>query len=465
MTRITQSMLYARALRDVQNNLRGSQRLQEQVATGRRVNRPSDDPASMLRILPLRAELRDLDQLSTNTQLVRETTNLGAAGLEDASAVMQSARELLVQANNGTTSVGDLVGLGDRVDQLLRQMLGVANTSRAGRFLFGGTVTDAAPFRLEDGPSGTRVRYDGNQESVLVDVAPGVEIALNAPGDGIFMRRSRGATTFAGGNTGTRPGGDISTGVGFGELNVTFAGLAGAPTQISAGNGTTNALGNLTYVVTGGTLSIDGGPSLPIPATDQAFTTADGRVVNLTVSGTPTPASGTFTSLGGLSIDGGRTISVVDFTGNTVQVRDAEGTVLSVDVSNLRGTGRETVTYGGTFDPFTLLIEMRDALRGATADNRDETRARLQRVLGEVDNAHDAVLDGVATYGGRSEFMDALGSRLDSLGISARESLSNAEDADLTESILKMQQQQIVYQASLSVSARIVQTSLLDFLR
>jgi len=465
MTRITQSMLYARALRDVQANLRGSQQLQEQVATGRRVNRPSDDPASMLRILPLRAELRQLEQLASNVQLARETTDLGASALEGASELMQRARELTLQANNGTTSVSDLVGLGERIDQLLGQLLGAANTSRAGRFLFGGTLTDAPPFVLEEAALGTRVRYAGNQETVHLDVAPGVETPLNAPGDDIFLRRDRGAVTFARGGTGARPGPDLSTGVGFGELRVSFAGLANAPAAIVAGNGSTDALGNLSYTVSGSTLSIDGGPPLPIPATDQTFQTADGRRVNLTVTGVPAPPSGTFTSLGALSIDGGRSATVADFTTGTVQVRDVDGTVLSVDVSGLTRTGTEDVTYGGSFDPFTLLIELRDALRDATAGNRDQTRDRLQRLLSEFDGAHGGILDGLATYGGRSEQMDAIGSRLGSLSISARESLSNVEDSDLTESIMRMTQQQVVYEASLSVSARIVQTSLLDYLR
>src|SRR4029434_4038677 len=142
MTRITQSMLYARALRDMQASLHDSTRLQEQVATGRRVNRPSDAPAAMRRVLPLRADLRDLDQFTDNAQLARETDDLGAAALQDASDVMQRARELLGQANNSTTSVDDLAGIGDHVDQLLGQMLGIANTSRAGRYLFAGTATD-----------------------------------------------------------------------------------------------------------------------------------------------------------------------------------------------------------------------------------------------------------------------------------------------------------------------------------
>src|SRR5688572_10001951 len=98
--RITQGMLYSRALADVQSGLFRYSRLQQEVATGRRINRPSDDPAGALRVLPLRNDLRDLEQLGGNVALARETLNLGAAALEDGSALMSRVRELTTQAAN-----------------------------------------------------------------------------------------------------------------------------------------------------------------------------------------------------------------------------------------------------------------------------------------------------------------------------------------------------------------------------
>lgn len=466
MTRITHSMMYARALRDVKASLRDSVKLQGQVATGKRVSRPSDDPAAMLRILPLRAEVRDLDQMADRVGLARETLGLGAGSLESASDTMKKLREMLVQANNSTNSDGDLRSLGETVDQMLGQMLGLANTNRAGRYLFGGTSTDSPPFELRTTGGKTRAVYLGDQQSVQIEVAPGTHTTLNAPGDALFQRRSRGATTFAGGNTGARPSGALDSGVGFGELRASFGGLAGAPTQIVAGAGTSTALGSLSYAVSGSTLSIAGGPSVPIPATDQNFTTADGRVINLTVSAIPTPASGTFTARASLSTDGGATSTTVDFSSSAVQVTDSRNSsVLNVDVSALTRAGTENVTFQGTFDVFTSLIEARDTLRSANTGNRADVTAKLQRLLAEFEGAHDAVLDGINQYGSRGEQMAALTSRVDGLKVAAQESLSSAEDADLTESILQMNQQQLTYQASLAVSSRIVQTSLLDFLR
>ena len=83
--RITQAMLFSRAIQDLRRGSLGLLRLQEQVASGRLVNRPSDDPAKMLRILPLNNELRDLAHLKDSLGLARETINLAAATLEDPS--------------------------------------------------------------------------------------------------------------------------------------------------------------------------------------------------------------------------------------------------------------------------------------------------------------------------------------------------------------------------------------------
>ena len=125
--RITQGMMYARALTDVQSGLFRYSQLQQEVASGRRISRPSDDPAAALRILPLRSDLRDLSQLSNNVVLARETLDTSASALEDASSVMQRVRELTTQAANGTLSGNDRKSIGAEVDQLLSQVLGTAN--------------------------------------------------------------------------------------------------------------------------------------------------------------------------------------------------------------------------------------------------------------------------------------------------------------------------------------------------
>jgi len=472
--RITQGLLYSQALRNVQNSLLRYTQLQQEVATGRRINRPSDDPAAALQILPLRNDLRGLDQMVDNVALARETLNTSASSLEDASALMQRVRELTTQAANGTLSAGDRESIAAEIDQLLSQLVGIGNSRRGDRFLFGGTQTGTAPFEIVTDAGGSRVRYNGNHQNVSVEIAPGVTTALNIPGDGIFQQRARGATTFTpalgGAPTGAAPAGGGDTGIGFGSLAVTFAGLGSdAPSTVTAGNGPTTALGPLTFEFTTPPdgLSVDGGTKVTIPVTDGTFTTADGRTITLTVTGMPAVLTGTFTSQANLSVDGGQTNTLVtDFTSPSVAVRNSyDGTVLNVDVQNVARTGTEDVKWNGTFDAFTTLIALRDVMRNEDGLPDQVARDRVAEMLNEVTAAHDAVLDGLRELGFRSSSMDVIGNRVEGLRVARTESLSLLQDTDIAEAILDLQRQDLSYSAALQVGSRVMQTTLQSFLR
>lgn len=466
--RITQGHLFRRALGDIHKSLGKYTMLQQQVATGRRVNRPSDDPAAALRIIPLQNDLRGLQQLADNVALARETLDTGAASLEDASSLVQRVRELTTQAANGSISGGDRASIGEEMDQLLQQLVSIGNSRRGDRFLFGGTESGTAPFELVTDDGGTRVRYHGNHDRLEVEVAPGVRTALNLAGDAIFQQRNRSGVGFTG-TTGAEPTGAGDTGIGFQNLAVTFNGLhTDAPSVLAVGSGTSTALGQLAYAftVTPPTLSIGGGPAVGIPATDQDFTTADGRVLNLSVTGLPATLTGTFTAKAGLSTDGGESVTdVADFAASTVAVHDAfDGSVLNVDVRALVTTGTELVKHEGTFDAFTVLTTLRDLLRNGDSLPDETVRSRASQMLAEIDGSHDAVLDGLRELGFRSSSMQVLSNRVAGLQTSRTESLSAIQDTDMAQAILDLQRQDISYQAALQIGSRVIQTSLQNFL-
>ncbi len=469
--RITQSHLYNRARQDIHRGLLGYNVLQQQVATGRRVNRPSDDPAASLQIIPLQNDLRGLRQLTDNIGLARETLDTSAASLEDASSVMQRLRELTMQAANDTTGPSDRASIGTEIDQMLQQMLGIANSRRGDRFLFGGTNNGEPPFVLTTTGGVTQVQYRGNHDRTEIDVAPGVTTALNIAGDSIFQQHNRNGVSITG-LTGARAtvGGIGSTAVGFQTLDVTFAGLhTDAPATVTAGAEPTTALGVLSYAFTASppTLSVGGGPALPIPANDVNFPTADGRVINLNVSGVPAQLTGTFTSKAGLSTDGGATVlEVSDYTHTSLAVRSSlDNSVLMLDVTALTRTGADNVKHNGTFDAFTVMASLRDLLRNEQGLPDATVRQRASEMLGEIDSAHDAVLDGLREFGFRSSSMQMLGNRVSSLELSRQESLSSLQDTDMTSAILDLQRHDIGYQAALQVSAKMIQTTLQSYLR
>ena len=468
--RITQGIIFSQSLRDIQRSLLGTVKLQQQIASGLRVNRPSDDPAATLRILPLKSDLRRLDLMIENTNLAKETLNTGAASLEDASAIIQRVRELAIQGANGTVSAGDRASLGQEIDQILQQMVSVANAQRGGRFLFGGTVTNKPPFALITGPNGSRVEYRGNLETLTVDVAPGVQTALNIPGSDIFLNKDREVTNFAG-STGAVPGTGTFTGKGADTVSISFAGLnipAGV-VGIAQGTGTTTALGNLsyTYVASPPTLSINGGVATPVTAGEQELPVGkQGSVISLNLSLPITPATGTLTSTANLSIDGGLSNTLVDFTSNELQVTDSiSGNEVSVDVSALTITGEEQVAYGGIFDLFETLITIRDLLQNADGNSQSSVSNALSSSLGKLDKAHENLLDGLRGLGFRSQNMSLIQNRVEGLRATSQEALSLSRDTDIVSAIVEFNEANTIYQAALQVGARVVQISLLNFLR
>jgi flagellar hook-associated protein 3 len=466
--RITQGHLFQRALGDIQRSLTRYAGMQQQVASGKRIEKPSDDPIAALRILPMQSDLKNLGQMSENIALARESLDTGAAALEDASSVMQRVRELTMQASNGTFAQGDRASIGAEMDQLLQQLVGIGNSRRGERFLFGGTESGTPPFSIEQTSSGTRVVYNGNHERLDIEVAPGVTTGLNLAGDSVFQARERSGASITG-YTGARLTGAGDTAVGFQTLSVTFAGLhTDAPSTITAGNGDSDFVGEVSYAYTATppSLSIGGGPALPIPANNQDFTTADGRVLNLKVSGAPTPATGTFTAKAALSVDGGQSsVEVTDFSATAVGVRNAsDGTTVHIDPRNLARIGTDEITHGGTFDAFTLLISLRDILQNTNGVSDETVRQRASAMLAEIDSAHDSVLDGMSELGFRSASMQALDNRVSGLRTSREKSLSDLQDTDMAQAILALQRQDIAYQAALQMGSRVIQTSLQNFL-
>lgn len=85
-------------------------------------------------------------------------------------------------------------------------------------------------------------------------------------------------------------------------------------------------------------------------------------------------------------------------------------------------------------------------------------------MLDRIDRAHEDILDGLRELGFRSSSMDLLRSRVENISASSAESLSLIQDTDIAEAILQLQQQDLAYRASLQVGARVLQTSLMNYL-
>jgi flagellar hook-associated protein 3 FlgL len=177
--RVTLGSLTLNFLRNLNAGLERLAELQQRLATGKRMQRPSDDPTNLPPVLVMRDALRAAEQYGRNAQDTATLLGAGQQALLDATGVLQRVRELALQASNGTLSASDLQTVRAEVSNLLDELVALGNTQVAGRYLFAGTATTTAPFVR----TGDAVAYVGNSGALLREVDRGVVLAASVPGD------------------------------------------------------------------------------------------------------------------------------------------------------------------------------------------------------------------------------------------------------------------------------------------
>ena len=151
--RITTANAFDSSLSNLQRRQQALSQSQEQLTSGKRVNKPSDDPAAAAAAeRALAAESRSKAQLRA-LDSSRQSMQLAESALGDAGELMQQARELVASAGNGTHTDADRKVIGEALRGLRNDLLAVANRSDGtGRYIFGGQGADGHP--LLDSPGG-----------------------------------------------------------------------------------------------------------------------------------------------------------------------------------------------------------------------------------------------------------------------------------------------------------------------
>jgi flagellar hook-associated protein 3 FlgL len=140
-----------------------------EMASGRKVNKPSDDPTAAAMLVENQAQSSHADQYLRNISSLQAQMQTTDSTLNSVVLALQQAISLGVQGANGIQS----------------QLISLANLSFQGQFVFAGTATQSAPYVLDaTQPSG--VRYDGNAGANTVQVGEGLSVQVNLPGSQIF---------------------------------------------------------------------------------------------------------------------------------------------------------------------------------------------------------------------------------------------------------------------------------------
>jgi flagellar hook-associated protein 3 FlgL len=253
--RVSNLSRYEGAIDTLQQRQSEMSRAQLQMTSGKRVQVPSDDPTAAARAERAFIAQQRITAEQRSVDVSRNAMALVESGLGQAGDLLQSARERLLEAGNGSYNVGERQALSTHLKQLRSQLLAVANqTDGAGGYIFGGQGSIAPPF--QDAIGGVAFAGTGGQGQVSVSEqmptsVDGEALWLNVrSGNGVFV------TDAAATNTGSAyiaPGSvsDPSLLTG-GSYDITFSVVGGVTTY------TVNPVGTTGSYVSGGTVYVDG---------------------------------------------------------------------------------------------------------------------------------------------------------------------------------------------------------------
>ncbi len=182
--RVTQRLLVNRVLSNLNQQSRRISNLQEQLSTGLRVNRPSDDPLAVRRAVNAQSEIGKNEQFLSNITSIGPQLRETETAVQSSVQIVQRMNELTLQASNGTNTQAQRDQLATEVNELLEDLLTQGNRTSNGRYVFGGSRTLSEPMLASRNPAGeiSSVFYAGDVEQIDVEISEGLTVASNQPG-------------------------------------------------------------------------------------------------------------------------------------------------------------------------------------------------------------------------------------------------------------------------------------------
>lgn len=194
--RITTKMMTQSLITNVNNNLQKLQEYENQLSSGVKVDKASDDPIAAAKILNAKSELKSQEQYSTNMDYASSYLDTVSDALSSVYDVLESARSTAVSGSTETTSTTSLEALGAQINSLVEEMVQLANTDYNGSYVFGGGATGSAPFTMTQDTDGTVtgvqfISSSYNTSDLEETYSQKIEIA-----SGVTMDLAAGETTF-----------------------------------------------------------------------------------------------------------------------------------------------------------------------------------------------------------------------------------------------------------------------------
>ncbi|MFZ5425394.1 MAG: flagellar hook-associated protein FlgL [Thermodesulfobacteriota bacterium] len=513
--RVAQQMIYKSSVNYMNTTLTQMIESNLQASSQKKVNRPSDDPVGMTRILGYRDNLAAIEQYETNISMAKGWLNLADTSLVQTNTVVTRIKELAEQAATGTLTKDNRAQIASEVRQLFKQLVSMANTEFDGKALFGGQKTNTPPFsetlwlttNQQGVVSNAGFRINGfNEKTTVVQYLQSGTLT----GGSAFRYSTDGGTTWTQGTV-TDPGGSNMLQLSLGGVtleldrntSVVATSLANTndttgtwmwvrPTAIYRGDDEDNIsvdpLQGMGSTVTGSAQGVfPGNVIVRIDSTGSlasnvsySYSLDGGATWKLSNSSTPDAFAGSASlNLPGgvltLSSNGGNQLSA----GHMFVVRPRKA-LIGFDISpteriTVNGIGKNI--FGGVYqDPASNSARPVVIAGSSGATNLFETVGKLvgfletnnqsgvQQALADLRSSSQTILNYAADVGARENRIEVAEGVLDNLKANQTEQLSNVEDVDLSELMTRIAQQQLAYQSVLKSTSMIMNLSLMNYL-
>ncbi|WHY19091.1 flagellar hook-associated protein FlgL [Paenibacillus sp. G2S3] len=200
MLRVTSNMMNSQLLLNLNRNARTMNDTQLQLSSGRKINKPSDDPVGITYSLRYRAELSSNEQYTKNVDSALSWLDYNDTVLGQAGDVVQKIRELSVQAATGTNPQSALDSINEELMQLKEQLVDIANSTLNGKYIFNGEQYTSKPYDFSKGADGTYdvskpITTDNGQIQFIV--GEGVRMPISTTGNDVFGNTGDADNLFA----------------------------------------------------------------------------------------------------------------------------------------------------------------------------------------------------------------------------------------------------------------------------
>lgn len=180
-------------LRNLGNNMQNVYKFQEQLSTMKQVNRPSDDPLKVAKILNFQNDIKQNNEYKNTINDAIDFTNMQDASLGNATSSMQRIYTLTQQAANSSYNHDDRQAIKSEIESEVESLMDALNTSYGGKNIFGGKNTTTQPFEVTRDENGqfTGIQYNGTTDpndsgNLSKEIARGVFVDLRTDGRQVF---------------------------------------------------------------------------------------------------------------------------------------------------------------------------------------------------------------------------------------------------------------------------------------